>query len=762
MIGTNIRSLRHLWRVCGTNATPLLVKFNEDNYDLCLALKTDKESRFGESLAIFNNYFSHSPFNVSTYLSEGQFNAYKNDISQFTRVWTITNSSLPSENLFIKVREIILLPQTFLSDYQAFIKNNSKMFKSLHEKFSFSTDCDLIKNLYRISNGSKNFFSWAINAYYTDAASFNTIVAILKWNDLYGQLSKGLSKGTITAYNTKTAINELVTEMYVLRKNKRISDAINLFNTAQKKLIKNHELSEKDKETFSKFSKLSETKQINFIKKSSTINDFDELMRLMRHVCSIHFEWNKASFMDYIENVDGVDCKIIFEKENIVLVQVFDYETIKQLAKTTNWCISKNKSYWNNYIENYKDKANQYLIFDFSKKEDDNLSIVGFTTIYNKGITHSHDFVNNSLMDDGDSPSFVLLKSYVSRFLTKNNIYGILKTDGIDINMISDFDKPLYEWNKEAVFKNLYECVDKENVDILMSNGNKIALSVKDSNIRYFFGDAYHDNIPSEYWSWQHIIFFDFSMSEYDSNKVQFAVIANGGLFEDTCQGVFNENSVNNGVKFETKLIEYDLPYDIIRRTDNALEKMKDGILSFNMPLINDCIKSMKKSEIKDVIYDYVDINTFCNLLALSIKHYVSFDYLDMFYKRGIMLNKIIGTKKTIELCRMILLEINTINRRLELNFKVPSKEDVNDFYNEKIHSREYATYIGCYLMINRILDTESFSGKENYNMFSKRIVELIKGWKGEMADVLMKLIDIFFGWDFKIKFKSTINGVNF
>ena len=79
-----------------------------------------------------------------------------------------------------------------------------------------------------------------------------------------------------------------------------------------------------------------------------------------------------------------------------MVLKVFDFETIKQLAKTTNWCISKNKSYWNNYVSP-ENNTSQYVLFDFSKKEDDKHSIIGFTVMHNKGITNAHDFTNNNL-----------------------------------------------------------------------------------------------------------------------------------------------------------------------------------------------------------------------------------------------------------------------------------------------------------------------------------------------------------------------------
>ena len=66
------------------------------------------------------------------------------------------------------------------------------------------------------------------------------------------------------------------------------------------------------------------------------------------------------------------------------------------------------------------------MIFDFSKLEDDKLSIVGFTTTYNKGITSAHNFINDNLMNGGNNMNTLMLKSYLARFDGSNSIYKVL------------------------------------------------------------------------------------------------------------------------------------------------------------------------------------------------------------------------------------------------------------------------------------------------------------------------------------------------
>ena len=65
----------------------------------------------------------------------------------------------------------------------------------------------------------------------------------------------------------------------------------------------------------------------------------------------------------------------------------------------TGWCLTREESYFKRYVS---DEAKQYFLFDFSKKEDDILSHVGFTVNNNSGvITNAHATNNESIIDCG-------------------------------------------------------------------------------------------------------------------------------------------------------------------------------------------------------------------------------------------------------------------------------------------------------------------------------------------------------------------------
>ena len=543
-----------------------------------------------------------------------------------------------------------------------------------------------------------------------------------------GRMSAGLNlkKSTITAYTSRGDIYDLSEELRLLRRDKRVNDSINMFNTAQKKILKAAELSDRDKDTLSKFYRLSETKKVNFVRKMSTIEDFAEIMRQLRHITSTHFEWNKESFMDFITNVEGMKYEKVFENGDVIMVKVEDYETVKNLAKTTNWCISKNKTYWNQYVEQRNDST-QYIVFDFSRREDDLLSIIGFTTEYNKGITHAHDFTNNDMMKSSDNSERRFLKSFIEKFSSHTGIYNVLKDCGIDITLVAQYDKPLFEWNREAMFKYLYECVNKSNVDILYDKDNSVVVSIKDSNIRYFLGDAYIDNLDGSNWYNQHIVFMDFNMSQFDPNRLQFAIIRNqGGDQEDYCTGLFNEHLEGVNSNFDSKLSQYGLPYNTIRRSDNICVRIDGAFMSFNIPELKKLLGRVRKETLHIAIHDYIGAETFVNHISSSITDSMSFDMLDVFYDNGIKLSTVTDSTlvnillKSVTGCMVNHGRIGSHDGK----YNTPTESDIERFFNNDCDTIDEAFYIGCYLAIKKIIKNEAGCKKPN-NLY-KRMTSII------------------------------------
>ena len=738
MIGKSMRSISHLARESGTSMRSAIINFNGYGTAYCRVLFVSKwQPTRTDMLFVFNNNFSLGRISYSSVIASPVFDSCRNDLStRYSRVVCIPNPQNVNGEEYRAAssvaQSIILLPESFEKDYNKFFETNSKTITQLIHKFGFCSEDEFIKRIYTFTEDSKNFFVWAINAHYRAGCSVSSIGRILWWENNYKQLVKGLSKSTITAYTTRKDIISLFDEIKTLRREKRINDVVNIFNTAQKKILRSLELTPEDKKVFSSFYRLSESKKLNFVKKMSTIEDPKEIMRQMRHVTSTHFSWNKESFVDYIENVNGINYEKIFENGDVVLVRVKDFETVKNLAKATNWCISKNKTYWNSYVEHIEG-AEQFILFDFSQKEDALTSIVGFTCRFNKGITNAHDFSNNNILGNDQVSNISLLNSFISHLKTCSSIYSLLEKHGININLVAKFEKPPYDWNKYSMYEYLFECVDKDNVNKLVDNGNHLVLSIKDKNIRYFLGDTYMDNMPSEYYRMQHIVFMDFGMSQYDPNRIVFAVIndsSEGG--EDYCLYVKNEHFVDSPISFENKLSQFGLPYDTIRRIDDKYVRLRDAINSYNTPEI---MKGAKDEKLfGEVIYDYVGTDTMAESINETVKQFVSFDYLNIFYENGYTISEFLGTSRVGNLLYGFLSFMHVITRRKK--FQIPSQKAIDKFFNKETDSVEEATLICLFLAIDKMIAKESTAPGNNTGLYKRTVGAILSGgYEGSAID---------------------------
>ena len=727
MIGTKIRGIRHLWRLSDSSLKKILVSIGGKESSICYVVKSLVDSQIGERLLIFNRAIDNVSYNSDSLeeycgIKRDEFFAH---LVSCNKIFEVSNLSRAQEydRYF---NDMILFPDDFDYAFKAFLNENSKMIKSICDKYCIDASSDVCKSIFLLTGNSKNFFLWAINLFLRENCSLSTIQSILTWNECYGQLTKKLKRGgTITAYTHLNSINDLLIELRGLRTEKRINDAINSFNTLQKKLLRSNNHTSVDKQTLARFSKLSEIKKNNFIKKVSTIDDYSELMKQMRHVTSTHFEWSKESFLDSINNIDGIDYEVIYDNGPIVLVYVKDYETIKYLAKTTNWCISKNKSYWNNYIENGHNNAKQYMVFDFSKMEDDKLSIIGFTVTKNKGITSAHNFINDNLMQVDANAR--MLKSYLSKFTNSNNIFKILDGCGIDINMITHYERPQYSWNYQGVMDYLFECVDKECVNIITNANNKMVISVRSEYIRYFLGDAYIDRVSNDYYGNEHILFIDFNKSMYDPERIVFAIISNENYDEDYCIMIDNISMNAQGLNFDTMLVEFGAPYDCIKRTDNVEKRIVDSFYSLNSVVLRKCLDENGKMFHK-ILKSKIDQGDSYDVIKDSIMGHLSFDLLDIIYDSGYSLQEYIGARRVDSLLSALFSTLRDCAARMGLKeLEKPTDEEVDAFYNEMIDNRTKTFYIGMYIAIKKIIEHE---GKDNeifksfvFRSFNNKIV---------------------------------------
>ena len=715
MIGTRLKGFRHLLRLAKTSSEVGFF-FKHDhfsiNYGVALYVKAEEFAcpyltTSGDYVIMFNNCLSNVKYNDSYHTGDGINKRIRELRGNYAYVWISPidkNRYRDESSLFAYPMTV---PEDFDKKYKEFCEANKKQIPNL-TRFT-DINSPIARYFFAITNGSKNFFFWAINAYFKQGISPFLLERIMLWNDNYSQLSNKLAKGTITGYTSGHDFFVLSKELMNLRRNKRANDVISMFNTAQKKALKAYSLSIRDYDTLSKFGKLSSKKKNNFIRKMSTIEDPVEILKQMSFLADVHFEWKKESLMEFLKNSENFNCEVVIDKGDIVLLKVKDYETVKRLAKTTNWCISKDKKYWIEYVET-KRNATQYVLMDFSRKEDDNLSIVGFTSVHDRGITNAHDFQNRNLMQGRRTSTVSEIKSFVSKFVDCSSIYGVLDKYGIKMSDVVTYEPNQYKWDRESMFKYLEECVSPEDYYIIHDDGERVVLIVEDDNVRYFLGDAYigqrgNRGIGPD--SNQHIIFADFSKKQNDPEKLTFGVIThNFADHESSCARLYNDRFEPVTQSFDSKLEEYGLPYDIICRNDDVVERFYNSLSSLELAAAKDLLndKNVRRSLLDRDRSDYVR-----DCITNVTFGYNSADYIKMFYERGYKLSDVIGGRHTGDLARRMMQ--NMLDTRLALpggNAIVPSDEDLQALVDGKIEDYNTSFYIGNFMMLMMILDNET------------------------------------------------------
>ncbi len=716
MLGKQIRSIRHLVREIGDSFRYVIINRDRDyDYELCKAIKLDKfASTKSETLFVFNNAFSYGDVKPKLIHSHPKLREME---SEYSEVFVISNMSAESVVLSGELNNITLLPESFDEDYHKFVKTNYKTFEPLFNKYCLSERSHSLKILYSLTGNSKNFFVWGVNLLFKQSIPMYIIERILYWNENYRQLVKNLSKSTITAYTSRESIRQLLDEMCYIRRDKRINDTINLFNTAQKKLIRNN-LKEEDKDVIASFHRLSQTKKINFIQKVSTINSYDELMRMMRHVTSSHFSWDKKSFLDSLENVENLNYKIVVNNGNTVALKVNDFETVKYLAKTTNWCISKNKTYWNSYVT-LRDNTSQYMVFDFSKEEDSETSIVGFTCKKNESIVNAHSFSNANMLFDNEIDNSFFINSFLPDMDNKGSIYSFLEAHNLNLLDFVEFKKQPYDWNRESALKYLHKYVDDESIRVLKDDGKLLALLVDDEELVHFIGgeyenlEIYHTHIS------KHILFMDFSLPETDPNRIMFAPIKKDCNEEERPIFFLNSLMSDPKISFNCTLTKFGLPYDTIKRTNDLVKRFVYAIDDNNIPELNNLLK---KGNIKKKLFDNDEFGiagAFSDAIVKFATEYASFDYLDAVYNNGRKLTELFG----INITTLVISKITRQLLRTYYNKEYPTEEDIDNFFNKRIADADNVKFICMILSLEKICSHEIGRNKKNNEKICKELI---------------------------------------
>ena len=533
------------------------------------------------------------------------------------------------------------------TEFEEFKTTNKKVCDSVFDKYLPKTSLEALF-IFMATDGNPTYFAWAAKNFAQGKLNHVSLLHLMDFATECDKSIKKLSKQNIVSISSSKDVLTAVWESFHIRAEIIANKTISMFNPMQKRLLK-EKIGEHDViQILNNFSKLSLTKKINFIRKVSTFDNADEIIRLMKYVCTnSYFNWNQDEFHAFLKNVEGLNYTLVYEKPNLSILQVHDYETIKRLGKMTNWCISKNKTYWDQYMrrdneiifnpttiresdkkdidpydlycfgivddeksESFKDLIvsekgkdrektliGQYMVFDFNRKEDDRLSIVGITSNDQIGITHAHNFTNGNMMgghlarpimfemERRENEESRWLKMFEKKINEQTKsadkadddyIHGFLKNREIDSSVFTKYKYEKFEWNKENLLSFLNQYLDEESYDIVYEDDKQLLIRAQSLRVGAVMKKT--STLPSSTLQCHNELkylfgYFDFANFKDSPNKMLFYGIC--GHDEEYAVGPYNEFGiqVNEGEvgyrNFTELILSLGLPFDIIRRVDS-------------------------------------------------------------------------------------------------------------------------------------------------------------------------------------------------
>lgn len=404
----------------------------------------------------------------------------------------------------------------------------TKQIASLAEKYGINTETnEVFRTIIKMFENKPNYQIWGIKSVFEHKTTPDFMIYVGNWILNNKSLISQLSKGNIVNYKTTSDFGLLAHEFNVIDMVTRLRKTINSFDTEQKKILIEgtgiNEVVPKDEvtddfnrycELFSKFAKLPKTRRENFIRLASAYNNFNAIIEGVNNSLKKSYTWNKEDFMAFIAN--NTFCKVIYDKDNIVIVDIPNFETSRLLCGggRTCWCITRESSYFSNYVTS--NGRTQYFLFNFGKTEDDEIAHVGFTVDAKSGIVNAHSTNNRDICSGSIQ--------YRGKTL---NISSLLSSLGIDSSLFIRLNGTVkFKWDMPS-FLAFMSKVNSKALKLCEEDSQVAIVEIK--NDRMFNDLIGHTFIPREYENRgrTQFILFDFKEQVDKSLSIQSLVYSN-------------------------------------------------------------------------------------------------------------------------------------------------------------------------------------------------------------------------------------------
>lgn len=157
-------------------------------------------------------------------------------------------------------------------------------------------------------------------------------------------------------------------------------------------------------------------------KKLAMLTTPEEFTVFVKNVHDKLYDFGKYST---IALLDSIDKKALELNDNEGIVHIKTFAESNKLG-TSNWCISRNSSYFDDYV---KEDRRQYFFYDYTKESSDTMSMIGIT-LREDGLIHAAHKKNDDSVKYHSSMDELRLKIICLDYdFYKDNLDGALKKE---------------------------------------------------------------------------------------------------------------------------------------------------------------------------------------------------------------------------------------------------------------------------------------------------------------------------------------------
>lgn len=334
---------------------------------------------------------------------------------------------------------------------------NKKQMQPLIGKYGINPETNkLFIKVCEMFDGQSNYQIWAVRMIFSQSMTFEELQVIHDWITKNGNMISKLEKKNIVSYSNKSGIAQLFKEIEGIDRITFIKNIISRFNTAQKKILTesilgkeftpieayNDDNIKKWYDVFKSFNKKPMGIKNKFYSTCSALKSADSLHQAILDCLSESYDWKegKDDLLAYMEH-NTKDCEVVFNEGPCVIVQVPSFDSSHKLCGNgrTGWCISREESFFKQYVTN-KSNRSQYFLFDFSRKETDAFAHIGFTVEGGNGIVEAQTCHNYGMLTpftQGDE---------------RLSIYNVFDKFGIKMSTFMRLPKDMgFKWNITSI-----------------------------------------------------------------------------------------------------------------------------------------------------------------------------------------------------------------------------------------------------------------------------------------------------------------------